>query len=162
MWSLNSIESRGLLVVFVAALAVVARPTSVKAQDSLADLHRFTVDCVLVGSTGSCRGDIGTATISDTASSGATLGTDGQGDACKLDGSRETLTDPSGSSLTLKTSGTTCFSPSVAFNLRHNGYQITGGTGRFAAATGVGVFVVGPSVAGSYLVHIEGNILYGD
>jgi hypothetical protein len=162
MWSLNCIKSCGLLVVFVAALALFTPPTSVKAQDSLADLHRFTVDCVFVGSTGSCRGDIGTATISDTAASGATLGADGQRDTCKLDGSTETLTDPSGSSLTLKTSGTTCFSPSVAFNLRDNAYQITGGTGRFAGATGVGHFVVGPSVSGAYVAHIDGNILYGD
>jgi len=89
------------------------------------------------------------------------LGIDGQGDACKLDGSTDTLTEPGGSSLTLKTSGTTCFS--FPFNLRDNGYQITGGTGRFAGATGAGNFVAAPNAAGTlYVVHIDGTILYGD
>jgi hypothetical protein len=152
MWSLNSIK-RLFLVVFLIALPLFASPTLVKAQD----LHRFSVDCEFVGSTGSCTGDI-VGTITETAASGRILGIDGQADTCVLDGSTETLDDLHGSTLTLKTSGTTCFSPSVDFNLRHNAYQIFARTGRFECVGGVGVFVVGPSRVGSYLVHLDGNI----
>jgi hypothetical protein len=132
-------------------------------------LDKFEADCVITINTfpftGTCKGDhIGAgATIVDTPGGGTALGTDSSNVPCILQTSSETLTTHDGSTITLKTDGITCDSVSAGRSIRPTGYQITGGTGRFAGATGAGSLVV--SLAGAtfnnsshFLIHIDGNI----
>ena len=47
-------------------------------------------------------------------------------------------------------------------NIRHNAYEITAGTGRFAGAVGDGDFVVAPGASNSSIIHIDGNVSTAD
>lgn len=155
----------GLIALTLLAGAAVVMMPSAKADDGgSARSKAINIECVLPGSAvtagpGTCTGDlIGNAQIVDVATGGTALGTTNQNQFCYLDSSTDTLTTKDGSTLVLTTAGMTCYNADTGVNIRHNAYQITGGTGRFAGAGGAGNFVVSPSSSSSFAVHISGNI----
>jgi hypothetical protein len=154
----------GLLVV-VFALATAA--TLVKG-DSSGGLRKFQAEGTMLQfgsgccSTGTINGnEIGSATIADNGYALSSLGATGNGpDECFLGGGVITITTKSGSSLNLVRSGIDCLISGTAIINGATGnhvYLITGGTGRFAGASGGGnyTFTVNNNVI---LIHIDGNI----
>ena len=154
------------LLIIVLALATVA--TRVKGDSSRGGLERFQADATAAlnasdtGSTGTIKGnEIGTATIADQGYAQSFLGFTGNaGDACVLGGGVITITTQDGSTLNLVRSGIDCdiSGPGlIGGNSGNHVYIITGGTGRFAGATGNGnyTFSVNNRVV---LIHIDGNI----
>ncbi len=134
--------------------------TQVKAQNPLAGLVQFRVDCLTTGGytqTGPCQGDQGIQQITDTFTFGGLLGPDGGGNTCYLGFSTGTLSTADGSTITYHTTGVDCFGD-AGYNPRVSSLQITGGTKRFAGASGVATFTNAPAVGGYFIFHIDGNI----
>ena len=147
-----------ILVALLAGIAIFTGTRRVKAHDPLADLNKLELDCILVSGTGTCQGEpIGRATIADAAVGGDAYAGDGNSATLRGEFSLETLTTRDGSTLEIATDGFTVVSSSgPARNIRGTGYQITGGTGKFAGAEGAGQLTVACNA--SCLVHIQGNI----
>ncbi len=154
------------LLIVVLALATVA--TRVKGQSATPELEKFQANGTAALSAsgaslnGTIRGnEIGTATITDNGYAGSFLGITGNGpDNCVLGGGVITITAADGSTLDMARSGIDCniSGPGImGGNTGNHVYVITGGTGRFANATGGGnyTFSINNGVA---LIHIEGNI----
>jgi hypothetical protein len=154
------------LLIVVLALATVA--TRVKGQSATPELEKFQANGTAALSAsgaslnGTIRGnEIGTATIADNGYSGSFLGITGNGpDGCVLGGGVITITAADGSTLNMARSGVDCniSGPGITDgNSGNHVYIITGGTGRFAKATGGGnyTFSINNGVA---LIHIDGNI----
>jgi hypothetical protein len=154
----------GLLVV-VLALATAA--TRVKGDGATPGLERFHADGVGVLTSptslgGTIKGnEIGTAAIADQGYGGSGLGSTGNPpDSCLLGGGVITITAADGSTLNMARSGIDCdiSGPGITGgNTGNHTYIITGGTGRFAGASGGGnyVFTINNGVV---QFHIDGNI----
>jgi hypothetical protein len=159
------LQKYGLIVATLAgAAAFVVLPHAKADTAGSVQLKTINIECVLPGSLfttgpGTCKGDlIDNAQIVDVATGGTTLGSTTPGNICYLDASTDTLTTTDGSTLVFTTVGTSCYSGGI--NIRHNAYQITGGTGRFAGAGGAGNFVVATSSPTTFAIHINGNIQF--
>jgi hypothetical protein len=152
----------------VVVLALATAATRVKGDSATPALERFQADgtAALSASGTSLNGtikgnEIGTATIADSGYAGSFLGITGNGpDDCVLGGGVITITAADGSTLNLARSGVDCniSGPGLTGgNIGNHVYVITGGTGRFAKATGGGnyTFSINNGVA---LIHIDGNI----
>jgi hypothetical protein len=131
-------------------------------------LERFQADGTAVvnasdtAASGTIKGnEIGTATITDSGYGSSFLGFTGNGgDDCFLGGGVITITTADGSTLDMARSGINCDvsgSGITGGNTGNHTYLITGGTGRFAAATGNGNYTFGLN-NGVVLIHIDGNI----
>jgi hypothetical protein len=153
----------GLLVV---VLALASTATLVKG-DSSGELRKFQAEgtaaisnnCCLIGT---IKGnEIGTAKITDDGYASSFLGSTGNGpDDCALGGGVITITTENGSNLNLVRSGIDCNISGTGItggNTGNHVYMITGGTGRFAGASGGGnyTFTLNNNVV---LIHINGNI----
>ena len=154
-----------LILVSLADSALLMSP-ALRAQNGAPSVHlkKLDIDCVIPGTAvsmgpGTCTGDlVGNAQIVDVATFGTALGNTDQGQVCFLEASTDTLTTNDGSTIVFTTTGMTCFGGGI--NTRNNAYQITNGTGRFAGVGGAGTFVVAPSSASTFAVHISGNIQF--
>lgn len=107
--------------------------------------------------------DVGHGTAVFTATNAQFLGGNGAGSgSCSLENGSLVLTlDDPGSTITMHHLGIACSDNNLSFVTWNLTYFITGGTGRFAGATGTGNLVVGmgPGVQGSIpaLLHVDGN-----
>jgi hypothetical protein len=152
-------------LVVVLALATVA--TRVKGDSASPALERFQADGIaapinFADSAGTIKGnEIGTATITDNGYASSFLGFTGNaGDDCFLGGGVITITTKDGSTLNLVRSGVDCNISGPGLNGGNTGnhvFIITGGTGRFAEATGSGNYTFALN-NGVVLIHIDGNI----
>jgi hypothetical protein len=151
--------------VLVVAFALATAATLVKG-DSSGGLRKFQAEgtAALNGGsyTGTINGDeIGSAKITDNGYALSSLGATGNGpDFCVLGGGVITITTGSGSSLNLVRSGIDCTISGTGItdgDTANHVYLITGGTGRFAGASGGGnfTFTINNNVV---LIHIDGNI----
>jgi len=154
------------LLIVVLALATVA--TRVKGDSATPALERFQADGTAAvspdgaSSTGTIKGnEIGTATVTDNGYSGSGLGSTGNPpDFCFLGGGVAIITTQNGNTLSLARQGTLCtFSgDGITDGVTGNQvYLITGGTGRFAGATGGGNYTFSIN-NGVVRFHIDGNI----
>jgi hypothetical protein len=114
---------------------------------------------------GTLRGnEIGNATITDTGYAGSAVGSTGNPpDSCFLGGGVATITTKDGSALTLARQGMLCNISGEGITggvTANHVYIITGGTGRFAGASGNGNYTFGFN-NGVLLLHIDGNIQAG-
>jgi hypothetical protein len=153
--------------VLVAAFGVATAATLVKG-DSSGGLIKFQADGTAAisssgaGYTGTINGnEIGSAKITDNSYALSSLGVTGNGpDDCFLGGGVITITTQSGSSLNLVRSGIVCAISGTGItngDTSNTVYMITGGTGRFAGASGGGNFTV--TINNNIgLIHIDGNI----
>jgi hypothetical protein len=157
-----------LAALLVVVLALATAATRVKGDSSGGGLERFQADGIAAlnasntGSTGTIKGnEIGTATIADAGYAQSFLGFTGNaGDACVLGGGIITITTKDGSTLNMARSGMDCdiSGPGlIGGNTGNHVYVITGGTGRFAGATGNGNYTFSVN-NGVVLIHINGNI----
>jgi hypothetical protein len=151
-----------LAVAFVLATAA----TLVKG-DSSGGLIKFQAEgtaavsapCCVIGTING--NEIGAAKITDSGYALSSLGVTGNGpDDCFLGGGVITITAQSGGSLNLVRSGIDCNISGTGItggNTGNHVYMITGGTGRFAGASGGGnyTFTLNNNVV---LIHINGNI----
>jgi hypothetical protein len=153
--------------VLVVAVALATAATLVKG-DSSGALRKFQAEGTAVisssgaGYTGTINGnEIGSATITDNSYALSSLGVTGNGpDDCSLGGGVVTITTGSGSNLNLVRSGIACTISGTGITdgaTSNTVYMITGGTGRFAGASGGGNFTVTIN-NGMGLIHIDGNI----
>jgi hypothetical protein len=153
-------------LVVVAALATAA--TRVKGDSATPRLEKFqadgtgTLDASGVSLTATIKGnEVGTAALSDSGFAESFLGFTGNGgDNCFLGGGNITVTAADGSVLNMSRSGIDCTVSGTGFTNAASGnhaYIISGGTGRFAGATGGGnyVFTIND---GKVTIHIDGNI----
>jgi hypothetical protein len=154
------------LLIIVLALATVA--TRVKGDSATPALERFQADGTAAlsasgtSATGTIKGnEIGSATITDNGYAGSFLGITGNGpDGCVLGGGVITVTAADASTLNMARSGIDCdiSGPGITGgNTGNHVYVITGGTGRFAGASGGGNYTFTLN-NGVLLIHIDGNI----
>ena len=154
------------LLIIVLALATVA--TRVKGDSATPALEKFQADGTAAvspdgnSSAGTMKGnEIGTATITDTGYAGSGLGSTGNPpDFCSLGGGVVTITTKDGSTLNLARQGTLCTISGDGITdgvIGNEVYLITGGTGRFAGATGGGNYTFSIN-NGVVRFHIDGNI----
>jgi hypothetical protein len=153
-------------LVVVLALAIAA--ARVKGDSATPALEKFQADGTAALSAdraslnGTIKGnEIGSAMITDNGYGGSGLGSTGNSsDSCFLGGGVVTITTKDGSTLTLARQGTLCtisgdgITDGVTAN---HVYIITGGTGRFAGASGNGNYTFGLNNS-VVLIHIDGNI----
>jgi hypothetical protein len=153
------------LLVVVLTLATAA--TRVKGDSATPALERFQADGTATplnsaDSAGTIKGnEIGTAMITDNGYAQSFLGFTGNGgDNCFLGGGVITITTKDGSTLNMARSGVDCNISGPGLNGGNTGnhvFIITGGTGRFAGATGSGNYTFALN-NGVVLIHIDGNI----
>jgi hypothetical protein len=176
MWNFRPVKEKRMkfpkrwhwIAVSVGLITLATAATRVKGGGSSPDLDRFQADGIATlnisqtGYSGTIKGNqIGIAKLTDDGYAHSSVGFTGNGgDDCFLGGGVITITTADGSSLDMARSGLDCNISGSGLNGGNSGnhvYIITGGTGRFAGASGTGNYVFGMN-NGIVLVHIDGNI----
>jgi len=107
--------------------------------------------------------DVGRGTLTFMATNGTVIGSNAVGSACLVESGSAMLTASDSSTISMSHLGMSCGDNVSNFVTWNTTYFITGGTGRYSGATGVGNLVVsdsGPGFCcgtGAVLVHVDGN-----